>query len=117
LAELQLYYDSATILDGGKIVYTGISSDLMKMFGDDGFEFETTDDKTIKKYLKKKKIKFIEDGKHGLSIFSNDKNVVLELEKFAVTNDIEIVKMNKISHSLDEIYDKLIIKGSVDTMN
>jgi ABC-2 type transport system ATP-binding protein len=59
LAELDRYFDSATILDGGKIVFTGTSTELSKMFNDCSYEIDTNKNDEVINYLNKLGFKYI----------------------------------------------------------
>jgi ABC-2 type transport system ATP-binding protein len=116
LAELDVYADSATILDGGKIIYDGNKKDLMKMFTNHQYEVITNDDKKIKLYLRKKHISYkrLEDKEGVIVEFKTEANVT-SFQKQILQMGISFTKFAKLEPTLDQVYNKLIIKGSVDT--
>jgi ABC-2 type transport system ATP-binding protein len=119
LAELDLYFDSATILDGGKIIFSGSSEKLFEIFSKNRYLCEVDNEKKFISIIKKTKIKFIKKNNQNCNEYIltiPNKGDVLKLQKSLTTNKITINNFSKIQPSLEEIYDKLVIKGSVDTM-
>lgn len=118
LSELEKYADSATILDGGKIVFSGEMEDLFAMFKNHKWLLLTNNQDKVMKYLKQKKIDFEHDQVNNEIYIntSNKKKEIILLQKFLTSNKIEIERLEKLKLSLDEIYKKMVIKGSVDTM-
>jgi ABC-2 type transport system ATP-binding protein len=116
LAELDLYADSATILDGGKIIYDGNKKDLMKMFSSHRYEIAATDEKKLKSYLRKKHISYKRfKDKDGIMVQFKTETDVTSFQKQILKMNISFTKFAKLEPTLDQVYNKLIVKGSVDT--
>ncbi len=117
LAELNQYFDSATILDGGKIVYSGTKEELLSTYAKEYYKVKTQDDLLVQKYLKQKKNEFKLNKYEGfIQVYFKDNKEIVDFQKFILKNDIALDLFEKSLPSLEQVYDKLIIKGSVDTM-
>ncbi|GHU49348.1 hypothetical protein FACS189459_0630 [Bacilli bacterium] len=115
LSELDAFSDSVTILDGGKIVFDGSKKELMEKHIQPKYLCSSSDDAKILTYLENKKIeKYIQND--GIIILFNDSKQINEFQKEAIEKNIYFNTFKKIEPSLYDIYDKLIVKGSVDTM-
>jgi ABC-2 type transport system ATP-binding protein len=116
LAELDRYADSATILDGGKIIYSGDKHTLIKKFVSYQYEVATNNDKLAHKYFLKKHIKYRKSNARDITVvdFHNDANAYA-CQKELIRKGIVFERFLKIEPSLDQVYNKLIVKGSVDT--
>ncbi len=117
LAELNQYFDSATILDGGKIVYSGTKEELLSTYAKEYYKVKTQDDLLVEKYLKQKKNEFkVNKYEEFIQVYFKNNKEIIEFQKFIIKNGIVLEFFEKSLPSLDQVYDKLIIKGSVDTM-
>jgi ABC-2 type transport system ATP-binding protein len=116
LAELDRYADSATVLDGGNIVYSGTKKELMGMFPTHYYEIKTSDDKKIKEYFIRKRIKYVNsEDNNNLIVTFNDEKIVKNFQNSLARNGIVLHTFVKKEPSLDQVYSKLVVKGSVDT--
>jgi ABC-2 type transport system ATP-binding protein len=117
LAELDRYSDSLTVLDGGQIVYSGDKNALMKRFYHNHYICESDDNVAIIKYLNTHGIKHtLNTHENKITIYFKEPLQINKFQKFVAAKDIQLIMFEKIKPSLDEIYDHLVIKGSVDTM-
>jgi ABC-2 type transport system ATP-binding protein len=119
LAELQTYFDSCTILDGGKIVFSGSKDELIKKFPTDSYTLKSneTDTTKLKKVLTKTKVKYEYDEfnkNFRLSITKNDK--IEKIQELIIKNKIFINYFSKNELTLEQAYEKMVVNGSVDTM-
>jgi ABC-2 type transport system ATP-binding protein len=116
LAELDRYADSATILDGGKIIYSGDKKTLMNKFSTHRYEIATSNDVITKKYLKAQHLKhYSNDANDAMVVNFATEDKAITLQKELIKNGITFTKFSRIEPSLDQVYSKLVIKGSVDT--
>lgn len=117
LSELNQYADSVTILDGGRIIFSGSITKLIKMYQINEYEVKSSDNKNLISILKQQKIKY--KVSHNFQIltvnFSNSKKVHAFLQKIKKTKIILTHFVQK-TITLDDIYSKLIKFGSSDTM-
>ncbi len=117
LAELNQYFDSATILDGGKIVYSGTKEKLLTEYAKEFFKIKTSNDSTVKKYLKQEKIEFSENKYEGfIQVYFKDKQQMVDFQQFTIKQKVFLDLFERSLPSLEQVYEKLIVKGSVDTM-
>ncbi|AIV03809.1 ABC transporter ATP-binding protein [Candidatus Malacoplasma girerdii] len=120
LAELDVYADSLTILDGGKIVYSGKKDTLLKKYDKKEYALtlEIKHHKTLIKYLDENKIEYSINEEHNETfIIKNINEKQLEdLQMFLISHKLFFQSFNKINVSLEDIYRKLIVYGSRDTM-
>lgn len=117
LAELDRYVNAATILDGGKIVFSGTTKELYERYADKKFSIDTDNKEKTKKYFYDQGIVFKKDEvtnrllvKFRSSVEQND------FFNYCSKKKIKILYFNEIGNKLDDIYKKLIKFGSVDTM-
>lgn len=122
LAELDIYADSLTILDGGKIVYSGKKETLLKRYDPQEHVLEINKGslKQLKDYLKEQNINFnlVNENEENINLILkdlNDKQIKL-LQSFLTQEQIYFYSFSKTKASLEDIYRKLIIFGSKDTM-
>jgi ABC-2 type transport system ATP-binding protein len=116
LPELDAYFDSATILDGGKIVFSGSKAELEKKFNRPNYTIISDHDQKIIKYFTQNKLKYIvEPILKQIIFYPKDKNEIKQLQIFALKNNIFFDNFVKNAPTLDDVYRKLVIKGSVDT--
>jgi ABC-2 type transport system ATP-binding protein len=118
LAELDIYFDSATILDGGKIVFSGTKTELYKLFPKDKYICVVSKPKVLMEALDKKfKIPYVYVDSENKIIFNpKTKKQADDVLKFIAIEDMYVYEFIKTKPSLEDVYRKLIIKGSVDTM-
>ncbi|WEK82858.1 MAG: ABC transporter ATP-binding protein [Mycoplasma sp.] len=122
LAELDMYADSLTILDGGKIVYSGKKTTLLRQYDPHQHVLEIGNEslKQLETYLKKNKIKFIintkSNNKVDLLLKNLDDKQIKKLQTFLTSKKIYFHSFTKVEASLEDIYRKLIVYGSKDTM-
>ena len=118
LAELDKYANAATILDGGKIVFTGTTKQLYEKYADRKIQLEVTDNKQLEAFLKKKGINYVVDKFTDKYIVSfQNKEQEEDFLGLIQHNNIKLISFNEIGNKLDDIYKKLIRYGSVDTMH
>jgi ABC-2 type transport system ATP-binding protein len=117
LAELDRYSDSATVLDGGRIVYDGDRKKLMSMFSKNGYEVSVDKENLVIDYLKKHKIPYKKNEENNnLIIEFENKKLIANFQEYLVSHKVDIILFKKVEPSLEQVYEKLVIKGSVDTM-
>lgn len=120
LAELDLYADSLTILDGGKIVYSGKKDKLLSEFNNNEFTIcvEPKNSDALVNVLKTNNVKITKQNpQKGLFNFASSNNKQIEqIQKSLLAKKIFISSFNTAKPTLDDIYNKLVIKGSIDTM-
>jgi len=116
LAELDKYANAATILDGGKIVFSGTTEELYQKYADRQIMVSVSNSSDLKKYLKANKISYNIDefGK----FFIKFENKQQELKFFGAVSkkEFDLISFSETGNKLDDIYKKLIKLGSVDTM-
>jgi len=116
LAELDKYANAATILDGGKIVFSGTTEELYKKYADRKIEVKVSDPANLKKYLKSNKIRFEIDEFDKFIISFDDKKQELHFFSEVAKKHFDLISFTEVGNKLDDIYKKLIKLGSVDTM-
>jgi ABC-2 type transport system ATP-binding protein len=116
LAELDRYSDSVTVLDGGKIVYTGSKDALLKRFAWNRYLCETNNHAKTEKYLTTKHIKYDYDEFKNLIVHFENEKQIRDFQMKILNMKIKLLQFRRLEPTLDEIYKKLVIKGSVDTM-
>jgi ABC-2 type transport system ATP-binding protein len=117
LSELDRYSDSLTVLDGGEIVYSGNKETLMKRFYHNHYLCESDNNDAVIKYLHEHSIKEkFDKHENKITIYFHDSEQINKFQKFVAEKVIQLIEFEKIKPTLDEIYDHLVIKGSVDTM-
>ncbi len=115
LSELDLYADSLTILDGGKIAYTGIRHDESHHGNKYAYRIHLLKENDFGKY-NMSKITFeqnVDEPKQYI-VSSNDKNAIDDLLAYLFknnkTNKVELYRL-----SIEDMYKKYVIFGSVHT--
>ena len=119
LAELDIYADSLTILDGGKIVYSGKKQDLLDKYNIDEYliKVDKKDNDKLLVIAKKMKISSKYDEEKKCYIFKiSNKNDVSKLQKTLVSKNIYVDLFKCNYPSLNDIYENMIVYGSTDTM-
>jgi ABC-2 type transport system ATP-binding protein len=117
LSELDRYSDSLTVLDGGEIVYSGNKDTLMKRFHHNHYICESDNNEEIIKYLHTYGIRQkFDKHENKITIYFKESEQINKFQKFIAEKNIQLIIFEKIKPTLDEIYDRLVIKGSVDTM-
>lgn len=121
LAELDLYADSLTILDGGKIIYSGNKKDLLNRFKncDYTIKLNPIDNTRLFKYLRNKRIKYsiLDSTENIISLTICENKTLTNLQSYLAKRKIFFNSFNKFEPSLEDIYRKLVIYGSKDTMD
>jgi len=117
LSELDKYCNATTILDGGKIVFTGTTTDLYNKYADRKIMVNVNKPAQLKAYLKKNGIDYEIDPISTNYIIKfatkkDEENFLQWIQKSTVS----LTTFTEIGNKLDDIYKKLIRFGSVDTM-
>lgn len=117
LSELGQYIDSLTILDGGKVVYTGSINDVTKNNEFDyKFAFKNNeDDKTFREWLsaQKLKVKVVDNGISTVDF--KDEATVQKALTFITKNKLAVLDFGVYIITLEQVYEKFVQYGSVDT--
>ena len=119
LAELDIYADSLTILDGGKIIYSGKKQDLLDKYNINEYLIRVNkkDSDKLLDIAKKMKISSFYDEEKKCNIFKIvNKNYVTKLQKALISNNIYVDLFQRNYPSLNDIYEDMIVYGSTDTM-
>ena len=120
LAELDMYADALTILDGGKIVYSGKKQTLLDKYNTNDYtlSFDKANKTKVLKYLKSLKLKPERiDEKENLYKFKiTNPKLIAKIQTFLARNRIVMQSFSKQEPSLEDIYRQLIVYGSKDTM-
>ncbi|MCQ3915399.1 MAG: hypothetical protein MJ195_01290 [Mycoplasmoidaceae bacterium] len=117
LAELDRYANAATILDGGKIVFTGTTKQLYDKHADRKLSVSVSNPSQLKAFLKRRGIDYkIDDISQNFIINFQTKKQEMDFLQLVQKNQIQLLSFNEIGNKLDDIYKKLIKFGSVDTM-
>ena len=118
LAELDKYANAATILDGGKIVFTGTTKQLFNKYADRKLSVGVAEPNKLKAFLKAKNIDYKineENGQFIINFLTRKQEIDFLIA--VQQQHIQLQSFNEIGNKLDDIYKKLIKFGSVDTMN
>ncbi len=119
LAELDKFVDSVTIVDGGKIVYTGSVAELTRN-EEMVYRIQTENAEITKEYLESKNIEFSIDQKSKINVILakmlNRENI-FDFQKFVVENNIILDEFKNNVVSLEEVYEHFVRYGSIDTPN
>ncbi len=117
LAELDRYANAATILDGGKIVFTGTTKKLYERYANRKIMVNVDKKDLLREFLKDHHIKY-EIDHISLNYVINfvTKKQEQDFFKFVAEKRINLINFTEIGNKLDDIYKKLIKFGSVDTM-
>ena len=117
LAELDRYANAATILDGGKIVFTGTTKQLFQKYADRKLSVGVSNPNKLKAFLKEKKIDYkINDISGNFIIDFQTKKQEMDFLQLVQKSNIKLLSFNEVGNKLDDIYKNLIKFGSVDTM-
>ena len=117
LAELDKYANAATILDGGKIVFTGTTKQLFNKYADRKLSVSVSDPYKLKVFLKDNDIKYtIDEINDNFIIKFQTKQQEIDFLNLIQKTKIQLLSFNEVGNKLDDIYKKLIRFGSVDTM-
>lgn len=118
LSEIERYANSATVLDGGNIIFSGKTIDLYKKYSDARYLIECDDNDLMLKYFHDKKIIYsLDDVKNKYIVKFSTKKIKKDFLEAMVKKGNMIQTFNEIGSSLDDIYRKMIKFGSVDTMS
>jgi len=116
LAELDKYANAATILDGGKIVFSGTTKELYEKYADRKISVKVSDNAPLIKYLKQQKIGYKIDESNTFIINFDSKADEKKFFQAVSKGSIDLISYSEMGNTLDDIYKKLIKFGSVDTM-
>jgi len=117
LAEMDQYANAATILDGGKIVFSGTTKEMYEKYADRKIMVNVNKPDELKKYLTKNHIAYTIDELSGNFVINfGSKNQESEFLHMIQTTTMRLTTFTEIGNKLDDIYKKLIRFGSVDTM-
>lgn len=116
LSELEHFITSATILDGGKVVYSGTKEKLLGTKGlEYRFAFETKEDeKVFADHVKKEKHASRKEEDH-LIVQLEDKANLDKAVAFIAKNKLHIRTLMANKKTLQQAYDEYVKKGSNDT--
>lgn len=117
LAELDSFVDSVTILDGGKVVYSGSTEDLSSNNAL-VYHFAFRDKESKEKFAKKLDQMSLTHTNEGPLLMKATMLQEENIEKvlaFVVKNKIRLENMISNRQTLQQAYDKYVQKGSVDT--
>ena len=119
LAELDIYFDSATILDGGKIVYSGDKTTLLEKYAFSYYLIKlSSNENKLVNYLRNNKISCSYIKKtNEIHAYLKKQSDLTNVQKWCSKNNITILEFSKQKPTLEQVYKKLIVKGSVDTMS
>ncbi|CAM9133855.1 ABC transporter ATP-binding protein [Mycoplasma todarodis] len=112
LTELDKYIDAVTIIDGGKVVFTGKIEDAI---GDSDLEYsiQASDEEALINFLKRHKYKHTKLS-DGCMVKFKDKKEAKKLMNLLSTSKLEINTFKNNQNSLEEVYRKYVFLGSVD---
>lgn len=117
LAELDRYANAATILDGGKIVFTGTTKQLFNKYSDRKLSVSVSDPIKLKRFLKGRGIDYkIDEISENFIINFQTRKEEMDFLQLIQKSQIQLLSFNEVGNKLDDIYKKLIKFGSVDTM-
>ncbi|TCG11561.1 ABC transporter ATP-binding protein [Mycoplasma todarodis] len=112
LTELDKYVNSLTIIDGGKVVFTG---KLEEAIGDSDLEYmiQTTDNNALIKFLKKHKFNYSKTT-NGCIVKLNKKIEAKQLMSLLASSRLVVNTFKNNQNTLEEVYKKYVSLGSVD---
>jgi ABC-2 type transport system ATP-binding protein len=118
LAELEQYADSVTVLDGGNIVFSGKKKDFVTKIRDKRYYVQVEKNDLLSKYLTSKKIKhYFNEHEDCFVVFFKNNKQIYDLQIYMSKNKQLIQRLAFIQPTLEDMYRKFVVKGSVDTMN
>ncbi len=109
LTELESYVDSITILDGGKVVYTG-DVDNIRYINEYEYKVKISKQEILKTFADRNSLELSGDKIN----FENQKMAEKFLE-FAIKNGAKIIMFNQYKKSLNDIYNEKVKIGSMQT--
>ena len=113
LDELEKYIDSVTIIDGGKMVFSGNIQDAYQTNGNDiSWEIKFEDDEAATLELKKLKLKF--KNSINSKIIKLTKPELIKLMQTLFAKNIEITFIRKEGNDPTSIYNRFVKEGSLD---
>lgn len=115
LNEIDKYASHATILDGGKIVFSQKLNDYRSK-NQTNIRLKVSNNKLCKEVLSKNKINFEFNEDENLFLLKNKNLDSNKIIMTLVKNNVEIQSIKNNISSLEEIYYEYVIKGSVHTM-
>ncbi len=112
LTELDKYVDALTIIDGGKVVFTGKLEDAI---GDSNQEYtiEASNNNDLIKFLKTNKYEFLKLSNSCIVKLTTAKEVQ-QIMALLATSKLDIKSFRSNENSLEEVYKKYVSLGSVD---
>lgn len=119
LAELDIYADSLTILDGGKIKYSGKKEALLSKYNVNEYliDVDRTQKEKFDEIMKEMKIDVCYDNKKKCNLLKiPDPKLVIELQEELSKKKIYVNLFKRNYPDLTDIYEDMIIYGSRDTM-
>lgn len=119
LAELDIYADSLTILDGGKIKYSGKKEALLSKYNVDEYliDVDKKQKEKFNKIMKKMKINVCYDKTKKCNLLKiSDPKSVIKLQEELSKKKIYVNLFKRNYPNLTDIYEDMIIYGSRDTM-
>lgn len=117
LNEIDKYATHATILDGGKIVFSGSLNDYRSKTNKK-IKLSVDQVEKTKSILEELKILYTFNfNNDNLIIDVNEQTNIDNLLSLLIANGIKIISFNQDNSSLEEIYYEYVIKGSVHTMD
>ena len=116
LSEVDKYATHATILDGGKIVFTGDLNKFKKVTSHE-ILLKTNDDELAKRILRDHNYEYtvLDDNNNTIQIQNikdEDSKIILDM----ISKECNVILFEKFNPTLEDIYKKYVIKGSVHTM-
>jgi ABC-2 type transport system ATP-binding protein len=114
LTELSKYADSVTILDGGKVVLSGNIKSIEEKTSE-GYLLNTNQNSNVVKYLVENKISHAFNGSDEILIYMKNDDIIKNVKSFIYDKKIDIISINMKKFDLQDIYEKFVKNGSVDT--
>jgi ABC-2 type transport system ATP-binding protein len=117
LAELDLYFDSVTIIDGGHTVYENSKEKMREEAKITHYSVKTSNDVLLKEYLRKIAVQYhMKKENKCINVNISNPSDLIKIETFMSQHKISIDTFIREPVTLDALYKKMVIKGSVDTM-
>lgn len=117
LSELEQYTTAVTILDGGKVVYSG---DVKTLLENKDFEYRflfktKTDEKTFVDWVTKNKWSNRKGTEGYLVVGIQEEKNLEKIIDFVAKSKLSMIHMTSNKKTLQQAYDKFVKLGSVDT--
>lgn len=117
LSEVEKYADHATILDGGKIVFTGSLKNMLES-SSNVYNVISSDEQFLIDFLKHHNLSF--------KTFAKGRQIVYQIEIYnhelaksladTLLKNNKLIMFEKYKPTLDDLYKEFVIRGSVHTM-